>query len=97
MEMMFTVYFKGGKNSSTSFERQIVANLHEQVVEFLGIFSLLLIMKTRKANVSLEVRRMDSVLRLKVTEKNRRVPLCYSSGNRSGGDCEPALNHMNRW
>lgn len=58
MEIMFTVYFKGGKNSSTSFERQIVTNLHEQVVELLGIFSLPLIMKTRKANVSLEVRRM---------------------------------------
>ena len=44
------------KNSSTLFEKQIVTNLREQLVELWDIFSVLLIGETRKANVSLEVR-----------------------------------------
>lgn len=53
------------KNSSTSFERQIVPNLHEQVVELLGIFSLLLIMNISRVNVSLE-KNNDSILWLRI-------------------------------
>ena len=54
-----------GKNSSTSFERQMATNLHEQVVELLGIFSTN--HETRKGKCELASEKNGSELRLKVT------------------------------